>query len=122
MALSRRAYVGVVLTLADHTKIYNLLDLINTVIAAESKYDGQTQCSGTARELYIQPLPGNTGTIFIGDALLAAGGGGRASGELAKTAAPRHYGTGDTKSVDVGQMYVTPATDNDKLYVEVLVG
>lgn len=121
MALSRRSYVGVQVTLTSNAVVYNLLTLVDAVIAAESKWDGQTTCPGAARELVLQAPIGNTGTVYLGDALMVAAGAGRQSGEIVKGAS-RHYGTGDTKGVDLAQIYVTPATNGDKLNVEVLVG
>lgn len=121
MALSRRAYVGVTVTLTSNAVVYNVLALVQAIIEAESKYDGQTNSPGSAREMTLQAPAANTGTVFIGDALLAAAGAGRCGGEIAKGTL-RHYGTGDLKNVDLGQIYASPATNGDKLYVELLVG
>lgn len=118
---TKRSYVGVQVTLADHTKTYLLLDLVNAVIAAETNWDGSAVCGAAAKQMILQAPTGNTGTVYVGDALLVAAGAGRQSGEIVK-AASRVYGTGDCNSVDLGQIYVTPATDNDKLNVEVMVG
>lgn len=121
MSMSRRPYVGVQVTLTSHLVTYNLLTLINAVIAAETGIATGGECPGTAREMTLQAPTGNTGVVYIGDGFLVAAGAGRQSGEITKGLS-RHYGTGDTKSVDLGQIYVTPATDGDKLNVEVLVG
>jgi hypothetical protein len=124
MALNRRAYVGVLVTLTSNGSIYNLKTLVDAILTAESQNTtGATvESSGAAREMYLQAPAGNSGSVYVGDANLVAGGSGRASGELVKGGAPRHYGTGDTKSVDFSQIYATPATNGDKLYVELLVG
>lgn len=118
---TKRSYVGVQVTLADHTKTYLLLDLIDAVIAAETLWDGSAVCGAAAKQMYLQNPSTNAGSIWVGDALLVAAGAGRCSAELVKSAV-RGYGTGDCNSVDLGQMYVTSATDNDKLNVEVMVG
>ncbi len=121
MAIStRRGYVGVQVTLASAAVVYNLLTLVNAVIAAETLWDGSAVCPAAVRELKLQAPSGNTGTIYLGDALLVAGGTGRQSGEIVK-AAMRCYGTGDHSNVDLGQIYVTPATGGDKLNVEIMV-
>lgn len=118
---TNRSYVGVQVTMADHTKTYNLLALVNAVIAAESGQAGGSVCPSHCRELKLQGPTANTGTIYVGDGLLVAAGAGRQSGEIAKGTS-RTYGTGDLNNVDLGHLYVSPATDNDKLNVEVLVG
>lgn len=123
MALNRRAYVGVLVTLASAGTVYNLKALVDPILVAETQNTSGVivESSGAVREMNLQAFAGNTGVIFLGDAKLVAGGAGRASGQLAKTDPPRHYGTGDINSVDYAQIYVTPDTDGDKLYVELLV-
>lgn len=117
---TNRSYVGVQVTLADNTKNYNLLALVNAVIAAESGQASGSVCPSHCRELKIQAPTGNTGTVYVGDGLLVPAGAGRQSAEIAKGTL-RTYGTGDLNMVDLGHLYVTPATNNDKLNVEVLV-
>lgn len=118
---TNRSYVGVQVTLASHLATYNLLALVNAVIAAESGQASGSVCPAHCRELKLQAPTGNAGIVYVGDGLLVAAGAGRQAGEIVKTNM-RTYGTGDLASVDLGHIYVTPATDGDKLNVEVLVG
>ena len=117
---TKRGYVGVQVTIPDNTTIHLLLDLVNAVIAAETAWDGSAIAAGACRELKLQGPSGNTGSIFVGDALLVAAGAGRQGGEIAK-GTMREYGTGDHNDVDLGQIYVTAATASDKLNVEIMV-
>lgn len=118
---TNRSYVGVQVTLASNAVVYNLLTLVNAVIAGESGQAAGSVCPAHCRELKIQGPTANTGTVFIGDALLVAAGAGRQSGEIPKGTI-RLYGTGDLASVDLAHLYVTPATNGDKLNIEVMAG
>lgn len=117
-----RNYVGVQVTLTSNAVVYNLLDLINAVIAAETKYDGSAVCPAAARAVSIQNDPTSGGSVYIGDALLVAGASqpGRCAYVLG-IGGSRQYGTGDNRNVDLGQLYVSPLVDDSVLNIEVLV-
>lgn len=120
MALNRRHYLGVQVTLAANNVIYNLKALVDAVLQAEGGAAVSVESPGACRELKLGAPTGNTGTIFVGDGLLVPTGAGRQAGEIPK-GTTRLYGLGDCNNVDFGQIYATPATAGDKLNVEIMV-
>ncbi len=116
----RRGFVAVQVTLTSPNTNYNLLDLINAVIAAETKWDGVATCPGSCRELTLQSHPGidtvggNTKDILLGDGLLSTTRFGYvlATGDAYSDRSPMG-------NVDLGSIYVRSAGTAQKLNVQV---
>ena len=122
---TRRGYIAVTINLATANTAYNILTLINAVLATEPSAGG-VQASGAAREFNIQSLPttsfsgaaaGNTGNIAIGDSLIS----GTRMGYVLGPAQSRVYRS-NINNVDVGSLYAMGDAANQKLLVELVNG
>lgn len=117
---TRRSYVAVTVNLAAANTNYNLLDLINAIIAAETGAPN-VQCPGMCRSLSLQAYPGidgggtpNTSDILIGDALLSTTRIGailQVGGTFAQSST--------IENANLGDIYVRTAGTNQKLLVNV---
>lgn len=115
----RRSYVTVVLTLTTADHVYHILDLINTIIAAESSMSTPPMVAPDAcGHLILQAPGGNTDTthgVLIGDGLISTT---RYGYELKKGDEQSYHAPMNT--VQLGSMYAMAGADGDKLSVEVM--
>ena len=120
----RLNYVGLTVTLAAANTNYNLLALINAILAAESGRDATAQCPGMCRSLLLQSNPVidgtgvNTNDVLVGDGLLSTT---RVGYVLAK-AGGSFTDRSNTNNVNVGDIYVQSAGTNQKINVTVVAG
>lgn len=109
--------MAVLVNLASANTNYNLLALVNAILATTA------ECPGMAREVNIQANPGidgaagNTKSVLIGDAELSA----TRFGYLLNAGDARLY-RGTLNNVDVGSIYVRSSGTNQKLAVEIVTG
>lgn len=119
LTMKRRSHVAVEVTLTSADTAYNLLDLVNAVIAAEAKWDGAMVCPGNCARLVLQADPANadtTGGVLIGDSLISAT---RYGYDLLKTAQPMVY-TAPINAIQFGALYGFSHTAGQKLSIEVM--
>lgn len=120
---TRRNYVGVTVTLTLANTNYNLLELINAILAAETGTDANVQSPGSARNVQIQSYPGidgvgtNTADILLGDAKLSTTRMGSVinPGGFLSDRSP-------INNVDLGEIYARSATAGQKLNITVSAG
>lgn len=119
----RRAYVAVTITLTSANTNYNVLTLVNAVIAAEANMPTPPMVAPDAcREMILQSFPGidssgaNTNDILVGDGLLSTT---RIGYILQAVGADRTYSS-TIQNVDVGSIYVRSAGAGQKLNVEIV--
>lgn len=117
--LINRAYVAVNITLTSANTNYNVLDLVNVVLAAEPL---PSSAPGACRELSLQNAPANTASILIGDALLSASrfGYALAFGAAGVPGAQRIY-RADHRAISIGDLYARSGTAGQVLSVEICV-
>lgn len=122
MANPRRPYVAVLVTLASANTVYNLLDLVNTILAAETQGDNTVRAPGMVRSISLQAFNGvdgsggNTKDVLIGDALLAT----------TRMGYVLTIGQGSTYSstwpnADFGSLYAMSAGTAQKICVELVM-
>lgn len=120
---TRRNYVAVTVTLTNANQNYNLLTLVNAILAAESGTDTNIQCPGAARNVQIQSNPGidsvgaNTADILVGDAKLSTTRIGTilSPGGFLSDRSP-------INNVDFGEIYARSATSGQKLNITISAG
>lgn len=118
-----RGFIGVTVTLAVANTKYNLLTLINAVLAAETQGDNTARCLGMCRSVVIQSNPGidssgaNTNDVLVGDGLLSATRVGYVLG-LGGIFTDRS----PINNVNIGDIYVQSAGTAQKLNVNVVAG
>ncbi len=117
----RRSYVAVDITLTNANQNYNILDLVNIILAAESPSPGVAVAPGACRELSLQSTAGNTANVLIGDAYLSSTRKGYALtfGATGTVGAQRIY-RAENNSVDVGNLYARSGTSGQILSVEIV--
>jgi hypothetical protein len=119
MATPRRSYVAVTVTLATANTNYNLLTLVNAILAAETQGDNTVRVSGAQREFNIQANPGidsvgaNNKDVILGDSLLSA----TRVGYVLVPGASRLYRS-NVQNADFGSIYAQSAGTNQKLNIE----
>ncbi len=115
----RRSYVGVTVTLTSADTPYRLLDLVNTIIAAEANMPTPPMvCADAAGQVVLQADPANadtSGDILIGDALVSTT---RMAYDLPKGAS-RSYNSPNNQ-IQFGSLYAFSHTAGQKLNVEVM--
>lgn len=115
---SRRSYIGVQVTLTSANTVYNIYNLIQAVIAAQTP---STDAPASCRELNLQAHPGidgtgaNTNAILVGDSFLSTTNMAYVLG----VGASRTYRSSSTSSVQVGSIYVRSAGAGQKINVEI---
>src|SRR6266567_4231741 len=120
--VAHRNYVGVTVTLAAANTNYNLLALVNAILAAETGTDNTSQCSGMARSVNLQAYPGiegtgiNTNDILVGDAFLST----TRIGYILNPGGAFHDST-HMNNVNVGDIYVRSAGTSQKINVTVVL-
>lgn len=120
---TRRNYVAVTVTLTSADTNYNLLALVNAVLAAENNTDTNIQAPGAARNVQIQSHPGidgvgaNTASVLLGDANLSAT-------RIGMVLAPGGFFSDRSpiNNVDLGEIYARSATEAQKLNITVSAG
>jgi len=120
---TRRNYVAVTVTLTSANTNYNLLQLVNAILAAESGTDTNIQCPGAARNIQIQSHPGidgagaNTGDILFGDAKLT-------TTRIGTVVQPGGFlsDRSPINNVDLGNLYARSASAAQKLNITVSAG
>ncbi len=118
---TRRGYVGVTITLAVADTPYEIMTLVNAVLAGESGTSDQVQAPGTARELNIQAdggidgAAGNTNDVLVGDGFLST----TRYGYLLHAGESRNYRS-DVSNVQVGGIYLESHGTNQKVHVEIM--
>ena len=118
--LTRKSYIGVTVTLTLANTKYNLLTLINNVLAAQTP---QSDCPASCRELNLQSQSpavtggnaANTDVIIVGDSLLTLTN----YAFVLAVGASRTYRSSSTSSVQVGSLFVESPTAGQKLNVEI---
>ena len=119
----RRNYVAVTVTLTLADTNYNLLALVNAVLAAETGTDVNVQCPGAARNVQIQSHPGidsvgaNTADIIFGDAKLSTTRVGTvvSPGGFLSDRSP-------INNVNLGEIYAQSHTAGQKLNITISAG
>lgn len=115
----RRAYVAVQVTLTGG--VDHLIDLVNTILAAETGMPTPAMvCPDACGHLILQNDPGNTTAhvIEIGDGLALNSGTKRYGYQLA-VGATQSYTSGNLNVIQFGSMYGIGA-NGDKLNIEVM--
>lgn len=119
-----RNFVGVLVTLTLANTNYNLLDLVNAVLAAESGTATASVAPGAARNVQIQSYNGidgggtpNTADILIGDGKLSTTRMGAilSPGGFLSDRSP-------INNVTLGEYYARSATAAQKLIIMVSAG
>jgi hypothetical protein len=120
---TRRNYVAVQVTLTSANTNYNLLQLVNAILAAETGTDSNIQAPGCARNVQVQSNPGidssgaNTADILFGDAKLSTSRYGTvlSPGGFLSDRSP-------INNVDFGEIYARSATAGQKLNITLSAG
>lgn len=118
-----RNFVGVLITLTTADTNYNLLELVNAILAAESGTASASVAPGAARNVQIQSYPGidsvgaNTSDVLIGDGKLSATRMGAilSPGGFLSDRSP-------INNVTLGEYYARSAGSAQKLLVMVSAG
>lgn len=118
---NRRSYVAVRITLTSANINYNVLQLVNAVLAAEA---AGIEAVGMARSIVLQADPGidgaggNTNDILVGDALVSATRYGYVLSSSGGTFTDRS----SINNVDVASVYVRSAGAAQHLLVNIVAG
>ena len=124
MANARRAYVAVLVTLAAANNNYNLLDLVNAILAAETQGDNTMRASGAVRTFTVSSFAGidgtggNTKDVLIGDSLLST----TRMGYVLSFGGQGATYSSSIPNVDFGSLYARSAGTNQKLMIELVMG
>jgi len=117
---TRRGYVAVTITLTSADTNYELLTLVNAILAAETGTSDQVQAPGACRELNIQAdggidgAAGNTADVLIGDGFLST----TRYGYLLHPGESRNY-RGEPGQVIVSGISLRSHTDGQTVHVEI---
>lgn len=123
MPSNRRSFVAVQVTLTSANTNYNLLALVNAIIAAETG-SPSTVAVGMGRSLILQSNPGidgagaNTNDVLVGDGLLSTTRYGyvlAAVGGVFQDQSP-------INNVNLADIYVRSAGAGQKVNVQIVAG